>query len=100
MTSHTPVHTLHSDMSVPHQVQSRPLQHVHQLLQLGVAREDEVVVHPQHVLGGYLGNGQVSSGEPTLRVETRDTESELRGQEAATATTGVCVGPTFPKGMM
>lgn len=51
---------------LPYQVQGRPLQHVHKPLQPRPRREDEVVVHPQDILGGYLGYGQVPACEPAL----------------------------------
>lgn len=50
----------------PHQVQWRPLQYVHKPLQPRPRSEDEVIVHPQHILGGYLGHCQVTACEPTL----------------------------------
>lgn len=50
-----------------HQIQSGLLQDVHHLLQLGVFSEDEIVVHPQHVLGGHLRHGQVPPCKPALQ---------------------------------
>lgn len=50
----------------PHQVQGSPLQDVHKFLQLGVGREDEVIVHPQHILGGHLRDSQIPPCKPTL----------------------------------
>lgn len=49
-------------------VQRRPLQHVHKPLQPRARGEDEVIVHPQHILGGYLGHSQIPSCEPALGV--------------------------------
>lgn len=69
-----------SAFSGPYQVQGGPLQHIHHLLQLGAGGEDEVVVHPQHVLGGHLRDGQVSSGEPALREAEREREKARERQ--------------------
>lgn len=50
-----------------HQIQSGLLQDVHHLLQLGVLGEDEIVVHPQHVLRDHLRHGQVPPCKPALQ---------------------------------
>lgn len=50
-----------------HQIQSGLLQDVHHLLQLGVFGEDEIIVHPQHVLCGHLRHGQVPPCKPALQ---------------------------------
>lgn len=81
-----------------HQVQSGSLQDVHQFLQLGVGREDEVVVHPQQILGGHLGNGQVSPSKPTLKYNRNATHQAHHAQQWAN--NQGCPAPTFPKGMM
>ncbi|TNN42074.1 hypothetical protein EYF80_047765 [Liparis tanakae] len=44
--------------------------HLHQLLYLRPLSELKVIVHPQEVLGGYLGDCQVPSSKPALREET------------------------------
>lgn len=78
-----------------HQVQSGSLQDVHQLLQLGVGREDEVVVHPQQILGGHLGDGQVPPSEPTLK-HNRTRHIRLKSQQQFSS-----LGPSrshLPKG--
>lgn len=50
-----------------HQIQSGLLQDVHHLLQLGVFGEDEIIVHPQHVLRGHLRHSQVPPCKPALQ---------------------------------
>lgn len=50
-----------------HQIQSGLLQDIHHLLQLGVFGEDEIVVHPEHVLRDHLRHGQVPPCKPALQ---------------------------------
>lgn len=72
-----------------HQVQGGSLQHVHQPLQSRPRCEDEVVVHPQHVLGGHLGHREVPACEPAL-AERHEIVLYVRAADALWLVTVVC----------
>lgn len=55
--------------TLPYHVQLCFLEDIHQHLNLGVVTEEEIIVHPEHVFGGDLRDGQVPTSKPTLQAE-------------------------------
>lgn len=86
--------------SESHQIQCRLLQDVHHLLQLGVWREDEVIVHPQHILCHHLWHGQVSSRKPALRHAKKKPVLQQHFVTARAHTRTHTEDLAFPNGMM
>lgn len=49
-----------------HQIQGSFFKYIYQLFHFGAGCENKVVIHPQNIFGGHLGDGKISTSKPTL----------------------------------